>query len=406
MLQRLHDPFKHLGLYVLLLVMTPFIMLQNYLQTAVGMASRASFDIFALEIPFVLAAFLAFLGAVLILARRSLNRYIGFSLALVLLHIAIGQQIADYYFRHHFYDLQHNWHYFAYSILAYLMYRALVRYELQPARIILFTFLGALVISSFDEAIQVLISSRVFDIGDIAKDTWGSLAGMIFIFCGLEKGCVFEKPFRIRHTRFKAYLESSLAALTGAWIFAFILLNVSSLLTESKYLLTAILITLCLAATTFLIIHLTQWKRLRWIIITGLTIVILAQVVAIVQYRDKPIVMNRYGLLVYRGLPLPFFDILIHPNGRPRLVDKKHMFNKRDQDTIHGLASDILLIGSGHEGQGGRGFRETTEMQFVFNKYTGRGMQVIILPTPQACKLYNRLQQEGRSVLFIIHNTC
>jgi hypothetical protein len=31
---------------------------------------------------------------------------------------------------------------------------------------------------------------------------------------------------------------------------------------------------------------------------------------------------------------------------------------------------------------------------------------VIILPTPQACREFNRLKQEQKSVLFVIHNTC
>ena len=65
-----------------------------------------------------------------------------------------------------------------------------------------------------------------------------------------------------------------------------------------------------------------------------------------------------------------------------------------------------IVIGSGADGLGGRGFIKESAHQFIYNPHTQRGTQVIILKTPEACQVFNRLKRERKNVLFVLHNTC
>ncbi len=402
----IYNPVLHLGLYVLLLVATPFLLLQNYLQTAIGMSSEAMLNLGGLELPYVVIVFGSVLLLGLIIFRKHLTRFRVVSFLAIFVFLWLGQQAADFYFDHNFYDLQHNWHYFAYSIFAYLAWRVLSGRNLSTHQIILYTYFGALLISTFDEGIQVFISNRIFDISDIGKDAWGSLLGLSFIFFTIQEGQVFKGKWHLQQPTIAAYLRAPLSLLILAILLNYSLLLVSSLLTEIIYWHIIIIVTLTIFLTVFLIIHYLQHKILRWIILSSIALLVVAQTASFMHYYDSGIVHNRYGLIIYRGIPIPFFDIMIYPEGGFRLVDKKHYFNKRDQATINKYAQDILLIGTGHQGRGGRGFPINEDVQFIYNKNTGQAVQIIRLKTPQACDLFNRLTKEGYSVLFIIHNTC
>jgi len=87
-------------------------------------------------------------------------------------------------------------------------------------------------------------------------------------------------------------------------------------------------------------------------------------------------------------------------------VDKKHFFNGQDQQFFLSQKPDILLIGSGHHGKGGKGFKIEEGSTFSYNEHILKGTQIIILKTPDACKVFNRLKKEGKKVLFVIHSTC
>lgn len=156
----------------------------------------------------------------------------------------------------------------------------------------------------------------------------------------------------------------------------------------------------------FLIFHFLQKKLFKKIFIGLLLIYILVQGFFFVKSRNEGIVYNSYGVTVYKGIPLLFFDVMIFENGTFRFVDKKHNFNYRDKNTIYRYATDILIIGSGTDGLGGGGFPEKTASQFVFNTKKLKPLQVIILKTPAACRKYNQLKKEGKNVIFIIHNSC
>ena len=121
---------------------------------------------------------------------------------------------------------------------------------------------------------------------------------------------------------------------------------------------------------------------------------------------DVCALQSRYGLTTYRGVPLPFFDLMIYPGGAFRPIDKKHYFNNRDRTFLDRKEADILLIGTGYRELGGQGFPHPKGSRFVYNPITTRGCQVILLGSADACVYYNRLRKAGKRVLFVLHTTC
>lgn len=393
-------------LYILLLIATPFLLLQNYLQSFIGNLSKATFEISQLEIPYIVVIALFFALILIIKNLKYLSRFRLISLFISLVLIFIGQKLTDFYFNHKFYELQFNWHYFAYGIFSYIAYRYFKSKEKSDAQIMLLTFIAAISISTFDEFIQIYISNRIFDIGDIGKDAWGSVIGMFFIFFVIKEGSIIKQSWKIREAKLKSYFNNSFSILFLEAVFTVILIFISSLLTDMIYLKYAILVSLSLFVLFFILFHLSQKKILGRIIIIFAVLIIFIQSFFFVKYHKENIVKNSYGIIVYKGIPLPFLDIMIYENGFFRFVDKKHSFNKRDINTICHHTTDILLIGSGAYGKGGLGFPEKIMSQFIFNTVKMKPIQIIILDTPQACRKYNQLKKEGYNVLFIIHNTC
>jgi VanZ family protein len=396
----------HLICFSFLLVATPFIMLRSYLQDAIGKLSMSAFTGPFGELPIIPTLAATALLALLLVLKKHVERRHIFGILAFFAAIAVAQQIADYYFDHHFYELQQNWHYFAYGIFAWMMQRDLAPRGISTGKILFWTGLMAILFSSFDEGVQFFISSRVFDLSDVAKDYWGAFAGCLALVVGSKNAASIWRSKRHCSDRLKTYLERPKYLLILMFAFGFIFLSVSSLLSDPtyKFLTGGITATLFLAVLT--IFHLSKFllfKRLAWSLIVALFI---AQMTSIAINHNKGIMHNRYGLTVYAGVPIPFFDVMIFPNGSFRLVDKKHSFNTRDQQFFWRQEPDILLIGTGSRGLGGQGWKTKEVSHFKFNPNTGRGTQIILLPTPQACETYNRLKMEGKNVLYILHNTC
>ncbi|MBL7032779.1 MAG: VanZ family protein [Candidatus Delongbacteria bacterium] len=399
------SPILHLILYSALLVTTPFIMLQHFLQEAIGSISLIKFHLGSLELTALPWTVALIACLILVIVRKQLNLFRLSVIFFGLLMIAVAQQLSDFYFHHNFYDLQQNWHYFAYSGFAWLMYRQLSLRNLPLPRIVLYAFIAALCVSSFDEFFQLKMSNRIFDISDIAKDAWGVLIGTICVVFCVKGGRQTLRSWRLRHPRFKDYLDNAITVILLEMILGLLLLFYSSLLTELEYGWIIIWFTLSTFIVIWLLIHLTQYRIIGPIIylvvaatlITGGTLYLT---------KEHQVTHNSYGLTVYRGLPVPFFDIMVFPEGGFRLVDKKHFFNSRDRQTILRLGPDIVVIGSGTQGKGGRGFAKPHPHQFIFNPFTNRGTQVLILPNIDAYRVFNQLKKDGRNVLFILHNTC
>lgn len=394
-------------MYAMLLVATPFILLQNFLQEAIGAISSSTVDLGAARLPVVpVSAALAALGAIILLRSYLTPLRVLAGLA-ALAMIALAQQVADYYFDHNFYDLQQNWHYFAYMIFAFMMYRDLSGRRQSKARIMQITFVCALLFSSFDEAFQLHMSGRVFDMGDIAKDVWGATTGVVLLYLGASDASTIRAHTKsLRSLRPREYWDHPFGSLVLLVVLSGLLLCFSSLLSDAVYWWHVVVLTGAAFSLVYLLLHTAQYRWFQYGLMALVSLTVIVQGYFYFEYRSEYIVHNRYGLTVYKGIPLPYFDVLFFPDGGFRLVDKKHYFSFRDQTFLMKQKADILLIGSGVQGRGGNGLPGKSVNQFVFNRHLLRGMQVIILRTPEACQVFNRLKREGKSVLFVLHNTC
>jgi VanZ family protein len=382
----------HLTTYACLLVATPFLMLRNYLQPAIGRLSRATIALSSMEIPLIpLVALPLGLFALWLVWKRWGKRALlltGFVLAAWL----SAQQVADYYFNHHWYELQHNWHYLAYLLYSLLYWRASESLGLATGKRFAAGLALALLISFGDELIQIYISSRVFDVSDIAKDVWGAATGLSVIQLNGHLTAQDEGKSPAGLPRLIA------RAMLPAWIF----LCCTSWISDPALASTALGIGFLFALLALLLIEVL--RRLRPVLSFGLTGLLAAGLIALfIGGADSPTVFKRDGLVMYHGLPLAGFDYLVHPDGRFRPVDKKHAFNTRDFSRLLDLGEDILLLGTGSQGKGGIGLPEDAKVQFVKHAREERGIQVIALPTPLACQVFDRLKEEGMATAFVIH---
>ena len=152
------SPKLNLLLYSMLLVCTPFILLQNFLQDVISQFSRSSFEIAKLDIPYTLSIFLIIVLFLSIKFRKTFNTRIIISWLVAFLYWFIGQKSVDYYMNKEFYDLQNNWHYIAYGLFTIVAYNSFSIKPRNLGRMILHLYSLALLISVFDETIQVFIS--------------------------------------------------------------------------------------------------------------------------------------------------------------------------------------------------------------------------------------------------------
>ncbi len=397
-------PETHRILYILLLIATPFLLLQNYLQSLIGEFSNLTYSLFGLEIPVTVSIAVVLAITILGYTYKKLNRVRIMAWLFVLLLFWVGQKSTDFYFNHKFYELQYNWHYFAYAIFAYLNYRVLIKKKVADEKIILFTFLSALATSTIDELLQMPLSNRIFDMGDISKDLWGSVIGLIVIYFVLDNGRIAALGWKFRHKTLKEYFQHPMSMLFLALVLAYIFMVVTALLTLTEFIAVSIFISLFVFLFLFSLFHLSQirlWKRsFIMIALIGLGL----QTYFFLSHDKQAILKQNNSTISYKNLPLVYFDVLIYPNGMFRLVDKKTSFNKRDQQTIFNMAEHIVIIGSGKDGEGGKGFPQEKEVQFIYDGNTMEGIQLIIQESDKACKTFNRLSVEGKRPLLILHN--
>ena len=386
--------------YILIIFSAPFIMCKYYLQNLIGTISESDFEVMGHIIKIIPLLFLIFLFFIIIISLKRINYFRLLSFTFILLVIYLGQNISDFYLGHSLYDIQNNWHYIAYSLFSYLMYRYLKSKEVTPAKIILFIFLTAMIISTSDEAFQLQMTNRVFDLGDIGKDILGSVIGLIMIFFIIENGKIIQNGWHFRQKRISDYFKNPLSLLFLELVFTIIFLSISSILTEKPVRFNAVIITLIFYILFFVTFHLSVYKSVR-LILSGLVVI---QLVSFAVFCRKDIVYNAKNIVIYKGIPIPYFDVMFFENGTFRLVDKKSFFQYVDLHTIQKYANAVLLLGSGENGKGGNGLAKKEKMQFSVNKETKDIMQVVILKNSEAVTLYNNLKKQNKKVTFILHH--
>ena len=375
-------------------------MCKYYLQNLIGNISESHFEVMGHIIKIVPLLFLTFLLFIIIISLKRINYFRLLSFTFIALVIYLGQNISDFYIGQSIYDIQNNWHYFAYILFSYLMYRYLNSKKVVPAKIILFTFFAAMIISTSDEMFQLHMTNRVFDLGDIGKDILGSVIGLILIFFIIENGNIIRNGWHFRQKKISDYLKNPLSLLFLELVFTIIFLSFSSILTDKPVRFNAIIISLTFFVLFFIVFHLSVYKSVRSILF-GLVVI---QLVSFAVFSRKDIIYNAKNIVIYKGIPIPYFDVMFFENGSFRLVDKKSFFRYVDLYTINKYTTAILLLGSGENGKGGNGLAKKEKMQFAVNKETKDIMQIIILKNSEAVTLYNNLKKKNKKVAFILHH--
>jgi hypothetical protein len=402
----IHSRRLHVFLYSFLMVATPFIFLRNFLIEFISRTSSTRIPIAGVSLPLPAVAGGVVVAVLLVLFFRRIRLRHVVAVALAVLMDVLAQQIADYYFGHNFYDLQQNWHYIAYGLFAYMLYRDLAPRGYRLSRIMLLTACCAFLFSAFDETFQLSMSNRVFDVGDTAKDVWGTLMGMVIVYLGGSRAHEVWEARGLRFASLRDYVNNPFASLVWMIVFGFVFLCVGSWFSDVQYLWIALTATVVICGLVFVVVHLTQFRRARYALAVLLVGVMSTQAYSAYRFRHTGVSFVAPNLAAYDGVPLPLFDYLFFTDGTFRPVDKLHFFNGRDRRTLLGFRPDILVVGAGYEGRGGLGFPDKTACLFVYNSFIRRGTQVFILPTPQACDVYNRLRKEQRNVLFVLHSGC
>ena len=91
-------------------------------------------------------------------------------------------------------------------------------------------------------------------------------------------------------------------------------------------------------------------------------------------------------------------------NGFFRLVDKKTYFQLPDLIRLKSYSNDILLLSSGETGKGGGGLSKKEKMQFIVNEVKQKPLQVLILKNKEAVLIYNKLKEQNKRVVFVLHH--
>ena len=385
-------------MYILIIFFAPFIMCRYYLQTTIGLVSDSSFSISNFEIKIIplIASSLLFIGVFLI--RRSITKMRFITSIFVLALIYLSQKLTDIYLDNPFYDIQNNWHYFAYTIFAFLMYRYLKSINKSDQFIITTVFIAAGFISTFDETFQIFTTNRVFDISDISKDIMGVVIGLILVYYIIENGKFYQK--QIRQKSISDYFKNPQALLSLELLLSFCFLFVSAILAERMYNFTAIIISIVLSIFIFLLFHFSKFKLVKFLYI----LIIVAQLISFGVNYKKNITHSSKYFTIYKGIIIPYFDILFYENGFFRFVDKKEDFTRIDWETIHRSTSNILIMASGETGKGANGLPKKEKMQFVTNSQKNSCIQLLILSNNEAVYVFNEMRKQNKKVTMVLHH--
>ncbi len=104
----------------------------------------------------------------------------------------------------------------------------------------------------------------------------------------------------------------------------------------------------------------------------------------------------RFGLTVYGLMPVPTLDITVGPRGGLWFRDKSHTISFDEVRSLVSPQVDVLIIGTGWHG--------AASVDPAVRDL--KGIEVHILRTPDAFRLFNDQRAQGRLVVLLAHTTC
>jgi len=131
------------------------------------------------------------------------------------------------------------------------------------------------------------------------------------------------------------------------------------------------------------------------VIIVALLVVLLLAPLASMAYPGR-MTYSRFGLTVYGIIPVPVLDITIGPGGGLWFRDKSHFISIDEVQPLLSPDVEVLVIGIGWDSAA----RVDPAIEEI------EGIEVHVLPTPEAFDLFNRCVSAGRRVVLIAHSTC
>jgi len=148
------------------------------------------------------------------------------------------------------------------------------------------------------------------------------------------------------------------------------------------------------ALVGFLVWRLPDSRSLR-IWISSITAALVLLPVASMAYPGR-ITYDHFGLTVYGLLPIPYLDVTINKHGVLWFRTKTHEMTVEEVRPMVDSDVEVVVIGIGWD--------RLVQVDPAVRQLAGGAVEV--LATPDAFARYNRLRNEGRSVVLLAHTTC
>lgn len=131
------------------------------------------------------------------------------------------------------------------------------------------------------------------------------------------------------------------------------------------------------------------------VIVVALLVLLLLAPLASMAYPGT-VTHSRFGLTVYGIVPVPALDISVGPHGGLWFRDKSHFISIDEVQPLLAPDVEVLVIGIG--------WHSAVRVDPAIEEL--EGVEVHILPTPEAFDLFNSIVSTGRKVALIAHSTC
>jgi hypothetical protein len=152
---------------------------------------------------------------------------------------------------------------------------------------------------------------------------------------------------------------------------------------------------LVVGVAAYLLVSTRCRRKCCGVMVFVLLLVLLLMPLVSMAYPGK-VLYSSFGWTVYGLVPVPVLDITVGPHGALWFRDKSHLVSIDEVQPLLSPAVEVLVIGIGwHSAAGVDPAIEELE-----------GIEIHILPTPDAFDLFNRYVSAGRRVALIAHSTC